>query len=561
MTPKFVPPAALCTDSYKLGHMVQYPENTTKVYSNITPRSTHYLRVPEQFRDNKIVVFGIQGMIMELLDKWETTFFNVTKEQALEQIQNMVGPFVGPMGYERGMSNFDKLHDLGYLPLEIKALPEGVTINEKVPFMTITNTHDDFYWLVNYIETYISQTFWQMPTNATIARMFKKILLHYAKLTGTDHNFVDFQGHDFSARGLTGDMANARTGAAHLTSFKGTDSLLGVWYVNQAYEGKNTFVGGSVPATEHSVMTMGGKESEIQTFRRLINDIYPKGIVSIVSDSWDFWKVITEYASTLKDEIMNRTVDDMGFAKVVFRPDSGNPADIICGTALPYPEHGLLSPLPHRFMPTTYVEDLSDKVWYLDSKEDGQWIRKYLAYDDKDQLVEVDPNPSVKGAVQCLWEIFGGTLTSEGYKQLDSHVGLIYGDSISLERADEILKRLMDGKFASGNVVFGIGSFTYQYNTRDTLGIAMKATYGIVNGEPVEIFKNPITDSSMKKSARGLLYVEWDEKGRFILKDQQTPESENNEHNMLQLVVYNGVWHRLVTMETIRDRVNVSVEL
>ena len=174
-------------------------------------------------------------------------------------------------------------------------------------------------------------------------------------------------------------------------------------------------------------MCMGGLDDEIGTFRRLITELYPTGIVSIVSDTWDFWRVVTEYASLLKDTILSRPGDPMGFAKVVFRPDSGDPVKVIAG--------------------------------------------------DPDAPVG---SPEYKGAVECLWDIFGGTITATGHKLLDSHVGVIYGDSITLARAAAILEALHQKGFASANIVFGIGSFTYQMCTRDNFGMAVKATAGVV---------------------------------------------------------------------------------
>jgi nicotinamide phosphoribosyltransferase len=157
------------------------------------------------------------------------------------------------------------------------------------------------------------------------------------------------------------------------------------------------------------------------------------------------------------------------------------------------------------------------------------------------------------GAVETLWDIFGGTVTSEGYKVLNERVGLIYGDSITLDRAERILQRLKDKGFASCNIVFGIGSYTYQYNTRDTFGFAMKGTYGIVNGECREIFKDPITDGGTKKSAKGLLRVE-KEDGKYVLYDQQTPLQELS--GELQTVFRNGKLYNEHTLTEIRNRVS-----
>lgn len=238
--------------------------------------------------------------------------------------------------------------------------------------------------------------------------------------------------------------------------------------------------------------------AELKQFERLITEVYPTGIASIVSDTWDFWSVVNPRGgilTALKDKIMARE------GKVVIRPDSGDPVKIVTG----YTESEII--------------------------RDGD---KLISVDTGEELTEDE----VKGLVVCLWEIFGGTESSTGYKVLDSHIGAIYGDSITLERAEQICQRLADKGFASTNVVFGIGSFTYQgavtkdaIVTRDTHMFAVKSTYGEVlrDGETVgvEIFKDPKTDSGMKKSAKGLTAV-YEVDGNFVLKDQATWEEVKN---------------------------------
>ena len=477
-------------DSYKLGHADQYPEGTNKVYSNFTPRSEAHFNVPEQYKDGKIVWFGLQAFLQEMHVIWNETFFSLPWESIEQEHSAFVAPFVGPRGFD--MSRLRALHNLGYLPLHIKALPEATRVPIGVPVLTITNTHPDFYWLPNFMETWMSSELWKSSTSATTSYVYRKIIDRYADLTGGSKEFVDWQGHDFSTRGMSGILDSAKSGAGHLLSFMGTDNLPAVKLVNDVYYGKETFVGGSVPATEHSVMCASGKETEIETFRRLINDVYPSGVVSIVSDTWDFWKVITEYAAELRDDILAREPDQFGLAKVVFRPDSGDPVLIICGD----PDAPLRS-------------------------------------------------PEFKGAIECLWDIFGGTINEKGYRTLNQRVGLIYGDSITPHRCEEILNRLARQGFASDNVVFGIGSFTFQYQTRDSLGFAMKATYVEIDGVGQAIFKDPKTDSGTKKSAKGLLRVDWGknddfEQVRYILRNDVDEFDEAG--GCLQTVYTDGVF-------------------
>ncbi len=250
-------------------------------------------------------------------------------------------------------------------------------------------------------------------------------------------------------------------------------------------------------------------------------DKFPKGILSVVSDTWDLWKVLTKYLPALKDQIMSRE------GKLVIRPDSGDPVDIICGLEGKY----------------SYVED---KI----NKSEAEY----------------------KGVIELLWDVFGGTVNDKGYKVLDSHIGAIYGDSITLERAEAICKRLKAKGFASTNIVLGIGSFTYQYNTRDTFGFAVKATYGELTHiredsketweqtEPREIFKDPITDDGTKKSAKGLLAViKQSDKGglgagvtKLVLKDQCTKDEEKT--GLLETVFLDGKLTKFQTLAEIRNR-------
>jgi nicotinamide phosphoribosyltransferase len=305
--------------------------------------------------------------------------------------------------------------------------------------------------------------------------------------------FIDWQGHDFSMRGMDSVDAVISSGLGHLTSFLGSDSLPTIYGARKYYNAEG-MVCGSVNATEHSVMCAGGKEDEVETFRRLL-ETYPTGILSVVSDTWDLWKVCTEHVVTLKEEIMARN------GKLVIRPDSGDPVDIICG----------------------------------------------------ESNSNVATTPQNKGVIQLLWDAFGGTVNEQGYKVLDSHIGAIYGDSITIDRAEEICKRLEAKGFASTNVVLGIGSFTYQYNTRDTFGFAMKATYVEVNGEGREIFKDPITDDGTKKSATGLLAVFRDDNnGAYQLHDHCDWNTE--EKGELQVIYNNGHFKNVTTLEEIRNR-------
>lgn len=487
---KFSIPMLLC-DFYKVGHKPQYPKLTEFIYSMLIPRSNKYFPVA-----NGAVVFGIQALFIELKEFFDENFFNRPKEEVVAEYKRMLRH---TLGGEPDSSHIEELHDLGYLPVKVKALKEGTVAPIKVPVMTIENTDKRFFWVTNYLETIISNMIWQPMTSATIAYQYRKLLNEYAMETVGNTEGVAFQGHDFSMRGMGGFDATLTSGAGHLLSFTGTDTIPAISYLEYFY-GANVekeLVGASIPATEHSVMsanTDAESRDEYETFKRLITEVYPEGFVSIVSDTYDFWAVVGEILPRLKDAIMARN------GKVVIRPDSGKPEDIICG----------------------------------------------------------NPNAETelerKGLIEALWDLFGGTVTAKGYKLLDSHIGAIYGDSITLERAKTIVKRLKAKGFASTNIVLGIGSYTYQYNTRDTLGFAMKATWARVNGVERLLFKDPKTDDGTKRSLRGRVVVmKADDK--IVFQDGLNSEQQANLGivDMLETVFEDGVMKRTQTLSEIRE--------
>lgn len=513
-------------DFYKTGHVIQYPPGTTAVYSNYTPRSSVHANVSSLF-DGKVVFVGLQGVIEWLLtDLWQKEFFNQDRENILRAYEARVGRGLGIQSAK--VDHIGALWDLGYLPIKIKALPEGSRVDIRVPVFTVTNTHPDFYWLTNYIETQLSAEIWKTITSATTAFEYRRIFEHYAEATGAPTEFISWQGHDFSMRGMSGIHDAAQTGIGHLCSFYGTDTIPALDYLERYYCGGDSFLGGSVPATEHSVMCMGGEDDEYGTFKRLITETYPSGIVSIVSDTWDFWHVITKTALDLKDEILARKPDALGNAKVVFRPDSGDPVKILTG----YMDHETIKHFDYDSGRITKITDFEGNT-----------------------LTDAE----IRGAVECLWDIFGGDINSRGFKSLNPRVGLIYGDSITLERQEQILYRLMMKGFASNNVVLGIGSYTYQMVSRDTFGQAIKATWGVVDGKPRELSKDPKTDKSGKKSAKGLLRVE-QEDGKFVLYDQQTVDQEAQ--GLLKTVWENGKFvGEKQTIADIRSRLHEGKSL
>jgi len=561
----------LLLDSYKLSHYKQYPAGISLVYSNLTARSSKRC-----YDVDSHVFCGLQYFIKEyLIDQFNENFFDRDKEEVIAEVKRVTAAHFGsPMETE----HIAALHDLGYLPIKIKALPEGSRVPIRTPSMTIYNTHPDFGWLTNSLETLLSDIVWKPIVSATIADLYRQKFEKYAEETGANKEFIDFQGHDFSMRGMVGVEGACLSALGHVTAFKGSDTVPVLMFAEEYYNAPIDDVAYSVAATEHSVQCLNslvkGHIDEDLYVETMLN-IYPEGIVSVVSDGFDYWKMITETLPKFKDRITARD------GKYVVRPDSGDPVEIICGEEITditeeyskyHKDNAALKDWCAEIMEEKIREDtphgeyggdltmkfkFRDKYYECYIEPDWNRYDKQYYYIDgiwKKELKEIELTPEQKGSIEILWDMFGGTANEKGYKTLDSHIGLIYGDAITLDRQEEILRRLKAKGFASDNIVLGIGSFTYNMNTRDTLGLAVKATYGEVTIEgKVEsrpIFKQPKTDSGMKNSARGLLRVNED----LTFMDECTWEEE--EEGLLTTVFEDGTLLRETSLSEIRGRVN-----
>lgn len=577
--------AALQTDAYKLFHKEAYHPDITNVYSNYTSRNGKLSNVPH---NDEVVFVGLQYFIKDvLIDEWNTTFFEVPKELACKELKSFTKAL---LGFDYDISHFEDLHDLGYLPISIKALPEGVSVPYGVPPVTFINTVEGYKWLSNYIETVFSTENWPIQTSATTAKAYLKRTIEAFDNAGLPHDLLPFMCHDFSFRGCFGRHAAAMSGFGHLTSFAGTDTLPAILFAQKYYNAdiENEMVGVSVPATEHSTATsfitsmaeekgISKLEAEVEYVRYLMKKV-PTGILSHVSDSFDFWEFVEKGLPMLKDEILARE------GKLVIRPDSGDPVEVLCGKDSSYitiPEEwydtfeewkdcvaaemntifctNLVSENPHysetRFFKgeygifeVTYEPELNrhDKTYYY--VENCDETVSYCVFNKMEESAET------KGLIQVLGEMFGTTESPTGLKLLHDNIGAIYGDSITLERQDQIISRLEDKGYA-GLVVLGIGSYSYQYVTRDTHGSAVKATWVNKNGKGVDVYKDPKTDKK-KKSAKGLLRVELED-GKYVLYDQQTPEQE--QQGELKEVFRDGKLVHETSLSEIRERVKKSL--
>lgn len=470
----------LKADVYKFGHKDQYPPETNKVSSYLEGRGSR-----EEGLDYT-VFFGLQYYLKKYFSKPVT-------HADVDEYEEIAGGILGPENIN--VQPFRELADLGYLPLKIKAVPEGTVCPLKNVLMTITNTHDDFAWFVNYVETLLLKL-WLPITVASNSYRFRRMFNGFADRTVGNRDHVPFQMHDFGYRGSSSEESAGIAGAAHLLSFLGTDTTAAVVMLRKYYDAANCErpIGLSVPASEHSVMcAWNDKNEDVQAIENML-DVYPTGIVSIVSDTYDLWKTITDYyCGKFKERILARD------GKVVVRPDSGDPPNIICGDPSGETE-------AERF-----------------------------------------------GVLRLLDRGFGSTPNSTGFREIDPHVGTIYGDAIFYGRAQGILSRMAGMGYASNQIVFGSGGLLLNNWSRDTLGMAFKATYCEVAGKARPIEKTPKTDMG-KRSKKGLLHLEryTTELGvSYRTRDQVSPEEEAS--GVLEDVYVDGTIVRTQNLDNVRQ--------
>lgn len=475
----------LCSDVYKLLHMEQYVPGCNKVYSYLLARSD------KNFKET--VFFGLQYYLKQYFTQ------PITKENVKEFI-NVRTNVLGTPPPQETIDKMYKLADLGYWPLHIKAVKEGTVLPVRNALLTITNTLPEFYWTVGYIESLLLKL-WFPITVATTSHEYRKVVDKYFEETASNNMYglKPFMVHDFGYRGDTSEESAVISGMSHLTSFTGSDTIPAYNGVLNYYTHSDNYrvdFMSSVPASEHSVMCSFGRENELDAYKHMLK-IYPTGIVSIVSDTYDLWEILTKFAPILKTDILNRD------GKVVFRPDSGNPEYIICGNP---------------------------------------------------DVAKIDPNlPEAKGCIRLLDELFGSTINEKGYRELNPKVGLIYGDGMYLERYKKTLERLKSMGYSASNLVIGIGGIL-RFHSRDTLGFALKATKVEVNGVEKSIMKDPITDNT-KKSHKGYLYLGKDSSNNYYTLDDVSKEKEMDNSNLLETVFIDGQIYRDDDLYTVRDRI------
>lgn len=587
-------PQYMKTDGYKLGHISQYVKGTEYVYSSFTARKDKLARVIEENNTRDMVLFGVQMAVQTLHNNWQETFFSKPKEEVIAKYSRRIKNYLGPDNGDDQIAAMAALHDLGYLPLRIKSLAEGDRVNQGTPFMTIVNTHPQFYWLTNYCETYLSCMIWSGCNSASISEQYYLTSKRWAQKTATDEamsNWLLIANHDFSARGMRGDQDAMISGMAHLLFGIGSDTLWAIDGLEEYYQANSDVepVAVSVNAFEHATATqrIAYFGSELESVRDVLTNVYPKGILSYVADSKDYYYVISSLAAQLKDVIMSREADSLGLpGKLVFRPDSSpkTSLEVICGeryiTLKGAPEDldgwkaWVAEDIDDKFRSELDAEDpisswqevykFNDTLYkVIYEPELNRHDKTYYFYVDnwKDDVEyctfeEVEMSPEQKGSLQTLWEIFGGEVNEKGYKVLHPSVGLIYGEAITMELQNAIYKRMEELGFCVTNVLFGVGSWSkLDRSSRDSYSLALKGGYSVVNGEGFGMNKSPKTDAS-KASREGLLRVEWDEAtNKFVTYDNQTPEQEAQ--GELRVIYEDGQYDNFQSLGSIRAQLGV----
>lgn len=575
------------TDSYKFSHKDMFVPNTNLVYSHVTPRNNKYLK--EMYPDipDTVIVFGLQYVVRSLKKDWDDNFFAKPWPEIEKEAFSTLGPHLGkPDAYF--LDNFKQLHELGYLPIRIKGIPELTEVPLNVPIATIQNTHPDFYWFTNNLESVILGQIYTPLTVATIGRLISKLRDKYFDMSCEDNDpFRDFALHDFSFRGHTSWESALQASIAFSLYTKGTDTVVGLKGMVEYYDAKETCY--SLSATEHSltgqgilhyaelgikllyetassinegaiakyvimypeftinhILTLYSLVQQLDTERLDLNETelllgelvnlyrllvikYPTGMLAYVSDTFNYYALVNKILPVLKDIIISRD------GKLIIRPDSYDPEIIVLGHDKTVNQ--LVSALPinsfYRINDHTYIKS-----------ETGS---HELVANEK----IIDIGYEQKGTIKALEEIFGTTVNSKGYKELPPQIGIVYGDGINYERMGSIYKRLTERGYAVNCICMAAGAYMLSGSiTRDSLSLVVKASQTRIGDKLQPVYKDPITDQG-KTSPSGFLKVT-EIPGKIMYIPNVSEEQETT--GMLQVILEDGELYNQVSYDNLRNK-------
>ena len=574
----------LLIDFYKATHAEQYPEGIKYIYSPGTCRISRLSDVDE------VTYFGGQAFAKEYLIKaFNESFFNRSEEEVIAEYNRVLTYTLGKGAYND--EKIRNLHRLGYLPIALYTIPEGMSTKIGVPQNVFVNTHPDFAWLTNTLETAYSSFIWHIQISVEVGKRYRKIVEKYKDLTCEDEVRVAKLLGDFSMRGQHSPESAIKSSAGWLLSFLNTATVPAIMWLEDNYNCDVTKeeVGYGAISTEHSVMcsNFSVDGDEVTHIKRLLTEVYPNHSFSMVSDSYDFWNLVTNILPQCKAEIEAHN----GYLAI--RSDSGDPVEIMAGKKINYYKPYDEEEATRLFSDVVFTEDwlkeyafedniIDDKKLYFDflgkfyevsvspswSSERGSWT--YCEYEFVDtydiEWRECERTPEIMGLIWTLDQIFGHTVNSKGYKVLPPYIKGLYGDSITPQRCEEIYERLAAQGYAINNISLGVGSFSFmclettKYGnsnfspyTRDTFGYAIKATYGEdKDNNPVMIYKQPKA-LSWKKSHKGCIIVSED--GQSYIDGLTFEEAHGKEvNNLLQKVFENGKMVKETSLKEIRNR-------
>lgn len=569
----------LMSDYYKQSHAMMYPDGVSYLATYFTPRMS---RMPHY--QDFLICFGVQGFCEDyLIERFNETFFNRDKAEVVEEARFILKETLNP-NYDF-IDKIGALHDLGYLPIRVSALPEGTKCPVykkeqygegkenpvKVPMVKVENTHPDFAWLAEWIESIMSCQLWYPMTVANQAYYYREIADEAYNKSCSSNVSARSAISEFGFRGQDGSEGAIMASSAFLTSFNKTATIPAILYLRDYYGGKieSGDTGAGMISTEHSVMCSNyAVDGDEETFLiKLFKEVCPYGALSVVADSYDYWENIKRICNgAVKEAIMNRE------GTVFVRGDSGDPVDIICGT--------------QEFLVGDSFLELQDKCaefeiynpydvtdYYCKVLGKNGWEYGVITVEadgnyraSKVSMKQYNPKLHEIGTVEALFNGFGGKKNKKGYIVLDDHIRAIYGDSITPNRARLIYERLMNKGYAANNVALGAGSFSMRCAeengsllpfTRDSYGIAIKATYmETKDGREHQIFKNPKTDTGMfKKSQKGLVWVGEAKDGIIYAKDGFTRKTMPD-GCLLRTVFEDGKMINVETINEIRNRLH-----